>query len=179
MQAAERERRMLGLQSDFAMLFATAPQQFAFWLGKVQRMMRVLNRKRVDLRAAPVDLDDHDGDIYIVAHWYKLSRELDGGDMHSVYHFDTADLKCYHIRHVITPLELAFSSTEPGVCEYYLRTSDKDAIDRAIADVAGERSTRSERSANKLASQQMPDDGRTRTIVRSAHSGRTHSQLQY
>jgi hypothetical protein len=177
---AERERRQLGLQSDFAMLFATPPHH-TFWLGKVQRMIRVHNRKRVDLRE-PVDLDDFDGDIYVVAHWYKLCREVGGDDVHSVYHFDTADLKCYHIKHIITPLEMPFriASAEgaPRVCEYDLRTSDKYAIDRAISDIAGVSGATSQRTARR-ASQQMPDDGRERRVVQSTRTGRLRSQLQF
>ena len=183
MQAAERERRMLGLQSDFAMLFSTAPRQFTFWLGKVQRMIRVLGRKRSDLRQ-PVDLDDFDGDIYIIAQWYTLCREVPlGGDVHSVYRFDTADLKAYNIKHVITPLELpsrvVSAAGAPRVCEYELRTGDKAAIDRAIADVAGVGGALSECSASRFASQQMADDGLTRAVVRSGYTGRKRKQLQY
>jgi hypothetical protein len=183
MQAAERERRMLGLQSDSAMLFSTAPRQFTFWLGKVQRMIRVLSRKRADLRE-PVDLDSYEGDIYIIAQWYTACRELPpGGDVHSVYRFDTVDLQAYNIKHVITPLELPCRVVSPAgaqrVFEYELRTGDKAAIDRAIADVAGVGSTPSDFSASRLASQQMADDGLTRAVVQSGYTGRQRSQLQY
>jgi hypothetical protein len=182
LQAAERERRMLGLQSDFAMLFSTVPNHFTFWLGKVQRLIRVFQRKRVDLRE-PVDLDAYDGDIYVVAHWYKLCQEVNGADVHSVYQFNTPDLNCYHIKHVVAPLQLTtrIVSAEgaPRMFEYDLCAVDKEAIDRAIADVTGAGSTTSGRTASGRAAQQMADDGLTHTAVRSERTGRMRSQRQY
>jgi hypothetical protein len=144
-------------------------------------MIRVVNRKRAELRE-PVDLDDYDGDIHVVAHWYKLCREVNGDEIHSVYGFETADLRCYNIKHIITTLELPHRivSTDgaPRQFEYDLRTSDKQAIDRAIADIAGDANVASERTVSRRASQQMADDGRTRTVTTSARSGRVRSQVR-
>jgi hypothetical protein len=80
MQTLQREQRMLGLQSDFAMVFedsATSKESasssgngpYSFWLGKVQRLIRVFGRRKVEYRE-PIDLDNFEGPILLVAKWY-------------------------------------------------------------------------------------------------------------
>ncbi|KAG5179318.1 hypothetical protein JKP88DRAFT_327157 [Tribonema minus] len=192
-QALELERRMLGLQGDFAMIFEngsemrTSQQPYHFWLGKVQRLIKLAGRRRFDYRE-PVDLDSYEGKIVVVAHWYKAAQaDASGPDVDSVYVLNEPDHQCYDIAHVLAPITLTSSlravqgadGTESF--EYVLSKIDRYALDAAIAEIAkseGLLGSTSGTSAKRKRSQTMADDGReTRTITSTR--GRMITAVQY
>ena len=105
---------MLGLQSDFAMIFAnekrSAQEPYMFWLGKVQRLKLVGARSRVEYRQ-PIDLDNYDGKMVVIAHWYKAVQASSSADVDSVYVLKEPDHQCYDIAHILAPYAGVSQST--------------------------------------------------------------------
>jgi hypothetical protein len=191
LQALERERRMLGLQGDFAMIFEnssenrTSQQPYHFWLGKVQRLIKLAGRRRVEYRE-PVDLDSYEGTIVVVAHWYKAAQaDTSGPDVDSVYVLNEPDHQCYDIAHVLAPITLTSTAVQGADGSesfvYVLSKIDRDALDAAIAEIAKSelpRGSASGTSAKRKRSQMMADDGReTRTTTSTR--GRVITAVQY
>lgn len=191
LQALERERRMLGLQGDFAMIFENSSenrnsqQPYHFWLGKVQRLIRLAGRRRVEYRE-PVDLDSYEGTIVVVAHWYKATQaDTSGPDVDSVYVLNEPDHQCYDIAHVLAPITLTSRAVQGAdgseSFEYVLSKIDRDALDAAIAEIAQSELPRGGASgtrAKRKRSQMMADDGReTRTTTSTR--GRVITAVQY
>lgn len=192
-QALERERRMLGLQSDFAMIFenqkCSTQEPYIFWLGKVQRLIKLVGgRKRVEYRE-PIDLDNYEGKVLVIAHWYKAVEATSSPDVDSVYVLKEADHQCYDIAHVLAPITLAPRKV-PGPAraldgseafEYVLSKFDRDALDAAIGDIARSEvrsGGASSGSAKRRHSQMMADDGRETRITTSTR-GRAITAVQY
>jgi hypothetical protein len=188
---------MLGLQTDFAMLFldepattASSTRQYMFWLGNVQRLIMDPGhgRRRVEYRE-PVDLDSlpADGTVLVVAQWYRRVEDcITAAGIDGVYELKVADHRAYDIKHVLTPLTLrSRKSVDAGgvvsfVCE--LSTLDRAAINTAIDTIhQAEHGTGTQSSSSnarqsshrkrRQANQHMPADGRS-THTSTATSGR-------
>jgi hypothetical protein len=191
---------MLGLQSDFAMLFAgdtsgsgdASRAQYTFWLGKVQRLIKKVGKGKVDYRE-PVDLDDcADGTVFVVAYWYKLVRPSSTSGVDSVYTLTEPDHKPYNVAHILAPVSLSVNrirlttSTQADgkqvVFEYELSTHDRQAIDVAIAEIeragAGSAVHSFAQSRKRQSAQQLPDEGRV-ISTRTTGSGRVSKHVQY
>jgi hypothetical protein len=174
---------MLGLQTDFAMLFKEHGK-FVVYLGKVQRLIKRVGVRRLVEYQQPVNIDTYDSDspIFLVAVWYKPATEVDGaagGKAQHVYELSTdQDLYSYDIKHVITPVH--FVNTDViGQSTFALTTRDKDAIDAAVATVQhavddGEHPAHGQ----KRTSQQMEDDGRV-TIAGASSRGRHTTMVSF
>jgi hypothetical protein len=209
MQAMVLEQRMLGLQYDFAMVFERdarhqggaegeggSGSRYTFWLGKVQRLIRVFGRKKTEYRQ-PVDLANYEGPIHLVAQWYK---KVEGADcsaltnVDSVYTLVEPDHKCYDIKHVLAPVQLAVcrvaasgsdseSADAGSIFQYHLSQDDRKAIDAAIAVIVASTTaaaTGSNKRKRDTHCQQQADDGRR--VVRGndiSSRGRVLSQVQY
>jgi hypothetical protein len=186
LQALDAEKRMLGLQSDFAMVFeasdagdSACARPYTYWLGRVERMIKVVGRRKVEYRE-PVDLDKVDGTILVVAHWYK---ECDGRS--DVYTFTQPDHKCYDLQHVLAPVHLTSDKTPADdgsvLFEYFLSEADKAVLDAAVADIArSESHESSDRPAGRKrkrskASQRMAEDGRVVQTLTSARGRTRHA----
>ena len=162
-------------------------EPYMFWLGKVQRLVKLLagGRRSVEYRE-PVDLDNYEGKIVVIAHWYRDVRAVTGTpDVDSVYVLKEPDLQCYDIAHVLAPVTLVsrkvVASDGSESCEYDLSKVDRDALDAAVGDIAkSEVPTRRARgaSAKRKHSQLMPDDVRETSITTSAR-GRAITTVRY
>jgi hypothetical protein len=163
-------------------------EPYMFWLGRVQRLVKLLvgGRRRVEYRE-PVDLDNYEGKIVVIANWYRDVRAVTGTpDVDSVYVPKEPDLQCYDIAHVLAPVTLVsrkvVASDGSESCEYTLSKVDRDALDAAVGDIAkSEAPTRRARgaSAKRKHSQLMPDDGRETSITTSARGRAMITTVRY
>jgi hypothetical protein len=204
-QEALRERRMLGLQGDFAMLFessntgggqgsAASGGAHTFWLGKVQRLIRTgSGRSKVEYRQ-PVDLDSYDGAIVLVAEWYKpvaaqdsscQSQCIDSAEsvVDSLYALVEPDHKCYDIQHVLAPVQLSVhhhDGAAGSTLRYALNKKDRMAIDEAIAEIAAYKAAATTgRGKRRLDTQNRTDDGRRVVPGSTSSRGRQRSEVQF
>lgn len=186
-QVINKEQRMLGLQANFAMLFEEGGQ-YTFHLGKVQRLIRrVAGTRRLVEYREPVDIDNYDGPIYVVAVWYKpaVGAAHVGPSAGTPYELSTErDLASYDIQHVITPIHFQEAAVVADALEqrhFVLTPHDESAIVAAMAAVQrveekGQR-TNSPRGT-KRNTQFMEDDGRVTSEV-AANSGRRRKVVSY
>jgi hypothetical protein len=174
---------MLGLQTNFAMLFGEEGGGFKFWLGKVQRLIRHMGQRKVEYRQ-PIDLDSYDGTIFVVAMWYTRTQQEEGRDL---YELGTVkDLVSYDIRHVITPVHLDMcDSAAGGPQRFALRAADKAVVDSAVARVVDADTTIPEpaalrtQQARKRARQQIADDGERIADGGTSSRGRQRQKITY
>jgi hypothetical protein len=163
--------------------------RYTFWLGKVQRLIRLNGRKRTEYRE-PIDLGSYSGTILVVAHWYRpVAGATSGLDVDTVYELKEADHKYYDVKHVLAPVQLGVRrivSDGTVSFQYNLAHRDREALDAAIADVAqaagsetaeARRSSQARRKRVREA-QGMPDDGR-RVSQASSSRGRVITAVQY
>jgi hypothetical protein len=175
-------------KSSFAMLFEEEGGRFTFWLGKVQRLIRHVGPRKVEYRQ-PVDLDNYDGPIFVVAMWY--TRMEQDGEQDSYELGAVKDLVSYDIRHVITPVHLGMCESDVaagGQQRFALTQADKAVIEAAVArmDGVGADTVVSEPAAagtqsrkRSRAKQQMDDDGGRIADGGTSSRGRQRQRITY
>jgi hypothetical protein len=170
-QAQEREKYILGLQSDFAMLGesgAGSTLRYEYWLGKVCRIIAVYsNRRKVEWRD-PIDLQDLPSsppEVHVIAQWYKKKdASTRQGPLYTLS--DLSDYTLYNVKHIIVPLQLKMrqeQTIDNGVTTdaiFELDDVDKRALEQHVKDMTMQqagRSTEGQKGKGKAKRKQASD----------------------
>ena len=179
---------MLGLQGDFAMLFEGPSNTFQFCLGKVERVIAIHGRRKVEWRRPfDVRVQPEKVEVQVIANWYKEQQP-------QIYTLTEVDFTPYAAKHIIMPLQLELQSPPTlgddgaivGAAEFKLHDTDLGALQKYVSDseatlrgtVPLQRPNRTAREAPGGRSVVGEVEGRAQRCLGKSRSGRLTTSVQ-